>query len=137
MTEVSVTFKGDKKFARRMKKAPKKVRGEAGRRLLRAGEILAGAAKKEIRGSRTRAKREGRPVTARPNRLGIDTGRGRQAISVKQRRGGKIMEVIVAAFGVAYMSIHELRGKYVWLRPAVRASAKRIKVQMGKVFKVV
>ncbi len=135
--DVAVTLKGDKRFRKRMQKAPKKVRSEAEKRLRIGGELLVGAAQKEIRGSRSRAKRTGGAVTAKAGRLGVDTGRGRQSIAVQVRKKGKFTEVVVAAFGVSYMSIHELRGKYTWLKPGLRKVSKRIKKEFGQIFKVV
>ena len=91
--------------------------------------MLAVAARKEISGSRSKAKRQGRPVTAKPRRLGIDSGKGRKSIKARFARGkaNGMLVVTVAAWDRDYMSIHELRGKYVWLKPAARKVRKRIR----------
>ena len=122
-----MSLTGDKRFKATMLGAPRVVRRRVNKKLRRLGKMLAVAAKKEISGSRSKAKRQGRPVTAKPRRLGIDSGKGRKSIKARFARGKEMLVVTVAAWDRDYMSIHELRGKYVWLKPAARKVRKRVK----------
>jgi hypothetical protein len=133
-----VTIRGAVTAARRLRDAAKKVRINQHEAVALAAEMLAGECTRTTRGSRTRAKRKRRPVTAPSGILGIDTGFGRQSIGWTWKRQGALGSNPEASVSspVDYMNIQELRGTYRWLKPTVdriRAKLTRaITVQIVK-----
>jgi phage gpG-like protein len=142
---------GVEKLLKRLKTARKKNPHDMRRQLTIASAAVERSAKKNMRGSRTRAIRLGRPVTAREGVLGIDRGTLRASINFKIRTKRKTFGQMwmVSRIGpqrVVYGRIHELGGiagrgavipRRPYLGPALKENEALIKRLLSKSFHVV
>ena len=124
----------------------KKLPGAIEKNLHKAAQLIEARAKKNIHGSRTRAIRKGRPVTAPPHVLGVDTGRLRQSISYDVFRSrARRWTAEIGPQRVPYAKIHEFGGtvgharipKRPYLGPAIEKSREEVFRLIGRAFKVV
>ena len=118
MAKLTVVLIGSSQLARQLGRSGDKIKRRVNRSLDKAALVVAGEIQQQMGGSRTRARRKGRAVTARPEQLGIDTGRLRQSIGSKRapgvfRRGETIFggAFVEAGTAVVYAPIHEFGGK--------------------------
>jgi len=128
-------------FHKRMSGAGKRVESELEKNMRKAGEYVIGASMKQFSGSRTRARRRGRPVTAPADRLAVDYGTYRQSISQDVRRVGRHKWTTEVGPTVKYARVHELglRGmpKRQVLTPGVKDSEAAVFRVIGTTFRVV
>lgn len=107
MAEVQLEMIGLRPFRRRVAAGAKKIRPTLEESLEKIGLKIERRAKLNIRGSRSRARRKHRAVTAKSGRLGIDSGRLRASISARNLSG---LDIEIGPQGVPYAAIHELGG---------------------------
>jgi phage gpG-like protein len=114
---------------------PRAIPDAAEARLIEIVEDLEVQAKGNIRGSRTRARRAGRPVSAAPDELAVDTGNLQQSIKGVVQRKMKELVGTVGPQRVPYGAVHELglRGmpKRPFLAPALERMKDRIADELG------
>ena len=137
----NVKWIGLKSYQRHMQKASQKFAGELQKNLRKAGEIVIGESKKQFEGSRTRAVRKGRAITAPRKKLAVDYGTYRRSISQDPRRVGRNRWTTEIGPTVKYARVHEmgLRGmpKRQILTPGVKQSEAQVIRILGTTFKVV
>ncbi len=144
MLRLKLKILGDKALRRHVDRAAKRLPSAIERNLARAAALIERDAKRNIHGSRTRAIRKGRPVTAPPGVLGVDTGRLRQSISFDVSRKGRRWTAEVGPQRVPYARIHEFGGKAghanipkrPYLGPAVEKNRELVFRLIGRSFEV-
>ena len=145
---MAIVIQGLKKLQFRVRRAIKQNIRSGIKAIVKASALVETSAKKNMKGSRTRAIRLGRRVTAKPGVLGIDGGTLRASITfiVKSSRG-KVTSTI-GPQRVPYGAIHEFggqagRGKLTtiparpYLGPALEENEERVKQILGKSFRIV
>ena len=150
MAKPSVRIKGLRKLQKRVKRALRGNPQEIREKLVEAGSLVELSAKKNIRGSRTRAKRKGRNVTAPSNVLANDQGTLRLSIKFKvtmRKSKTKIRALVtIGPQRVRYGAIHEFggtagRGARIparpYLGPALDTNESAIIKLLGQSFKLV
>ena len=140
-----VVITGARELARDLDRGGRRLPSAVEKAVRLASELLVGAAQREMQGSRTRAIRLGRAITARPGVLGIDYGRLRQSMSYTVERRGRLIRGEVGP-RVVYARIHELGGvagrgaripRRPYLAPAIKKTASKILKLLGRAFSVV
>lgn len=131
---------GLKEWRRDLGAAARKIPGEQLKNTRKAAEIIVGQARKEFKGSRTRARRKKRPVTSPPDKLGVDIGTYRKQISATVRRRGKSVVAEVGPVGLVYPVLHEYglgrMPKRQVITPAVEKTEDKQIALIGRTFKV-
>ena len=143
--KIGLRIVGRRALQRWTARTAKRIPSEIERNLHRAAQLIEASAKKNIHGSRTRARRKHRPVTAPPHVLGVDTGRLRQSISYDVYRRGRRWNAEIGPQRVPYARIHEFGGtvgraripKRPYLGPAIDKNRERVFRLIGRTFEVV
>ena len=138
---VSVTIRGLRTLRRHIATAARNLQSRMDQNLRLASELIVEEAVREgFQGSRTRARRKKRPVTAPPRKLGIDTGFYRQAIGYSIGGPTRSRTSEVGPAGVAYARAHEFgighMPKRPVIGPAVSATEDKVFKLIGKTFEV-
>jgi len=138
-------------FDRNLKRAKKKLPGEIEKNLSKAAEYVIGQAKQEFQGERTRAlymikggravrRKNPRPVSSPPGKLGIFEGTYRKAITKRIVRSGRYIDALVGPFGIAYARRHEFgtggMPKRPVLAPAIAKTQHIVEKLIGESFDV-
>lgn len=134
------------KLRRRVRKAVRENPENLRDAMVEVSAVIEADAKKNIRGSRTRALRAGRQVTAPSNVLGIDFGILRSSITFAIKATKRRITSIIGPQRVKYGAIHEFggvagRGARIparpYLGPAVEKNRAFAEKKLGSSFKVV
>lgn len=137
----SIKWIGLKAFGARMAGAGGRVQTELEKNMRKAGEAVITSSQQQFRGSRTRARRAGRPVTAPKDRLAVDYGRYRESITQDVRRVGRRRWTTEVGPTVKYARRHELgtggMPKREVLTRGVKESEKQVIRIIGQTFRVV
>lgn len=138
---LKIRWVGLRELRRRLFRSSQLIAPELERNLRAAGEVVIGKSRQQFRGSRTRARRRGRAVTAPGDKLAVDYGTYRRSISQDIRRLGRRNWTTEVGPTVKYAPVHELgigrMPKRQVLTPGVEKSEREVFRIIGRTFRVV
>ena len=147
---LSIKFVGLKAFQKSMKRAGRRLPSILEQQLRKAGEVVIGEARKQFKGERTRAlyivkkgkrkkRRNPRPVTSPPDKLGIFEGTYTKQISQQLSGSGRSLRTEIGPVGVPYARRHELgirMPKRPVLAPAIKEAEPKVVAILGRSFRI-
>lgn len=141
MPSLNIKVLGTAELLRGLKKSERRFQSQLRRNLAKAAEVVVGNSKREFKGSRTRAIRKGRPVTAPRGKLAVDFAQYKKAISKEIRGRRDRLRAIIGPVGIRYARRHELgtRGmpKRPVLVPGLKKSERFVVQLLGRTLRVI